>query len=55
MELEKEENVCTIWINWERRILSFHAEEGVTQRQFPTREEMFRFSVERTMEGFAIQ
>ena len=56
MDIEKEaEQVWPVWIDWDKRIVSFQEVMAFEKREFSSREEMFRFAVERTMEGFAIQ
>jgi len=56
MDIEKEETqVWPVWIDWDKRIVSFQEVKEFERREFSTHEEMFRFAVDRTMEGFAIQ
>ena len=55
METESELEVWPVWIDRERRIVSFQEAEGFERLEYPTHDEMFRFAVERTAEGFAIQ
>lgn len=56
METEKEKRqVWPVWIDWDKRILSFQEVKEFQKQEFSTREEMFGFAVERTEEGFAIQ
>jgi hypothetical protein len=56
MDIEKEaEQVWPVWIDWDKRIVSFQEVMAFEKREFSSHEEMFRFAVERTMEGFAIQ
>lgn len=53
---EKEEKtVWPVWVDWKRRIVSFREAEGFERLEYPTHEEMFRFAIDRTIEGFAIQ
>ena len=44
-----------VWIDWERRIISFQEVKEFEMREFSTHEEMFRFAYDRTEEGFAVQ
>ena len=55
MEEREEETVFSIWVNWERRVISFSEENGFEELQFPTHEEKFMFAIERGNEGFGIQ
>ena len=56
MENEKTElEVWSIWIDWERRVISFHEAEGFEKVDFRTHKEMFHFAVEKGFDGFAIQ
>ena len=56
MDIEKEaQQVWTVWMDWDRRIVSFREVKDFEKQEFSTHEEMFRFALERTMEGFAIQ
>ena len=55
MEIEREQQLWPVWVDWDNRILSFREETAFEKREFPTHEEQFQFAVERTMEGFAIQ
>lgn len=56
MEMEKEETgVWPLWIDRDRRIVSFQAEAGFERLEYPTHDKMFQFAIEKTMDGFAIQ
>ena len=55
MEKREEETVFSIWVNWERRVISFSEENGFEELRFPTHEEKFQFAIERGNEGFGIQ
>ena len=55
MEEREEETVFSIWVNWERRVISFTQENGFEELAFPTHEEKFQFAIERGNEGFGIQ
>ena len=56
MDSEKEEpQAWPVWIDWDRKIVSFQEEKGFDRLDYPTHDEMFRFAIEKTMEGFAIQ
>ena len=55
MEEREEETVFSIWVNWERRVISFTQENGVEELTFPTHEDKFQFAIERGNEGFGIQ
>ena len=53
---EKETNDgWPIWVDWEKRIISFREAAGFDKLVFPTHDEMFRFAVDKTMSGFAMQ
>ena len=53
--MEEKALVYSIWVNWEKRIISFDKAEGFQELQYKTYEEMFRFAIERGNEGFGIQ
>lgn len=53
--MKEESAVWPIWVDWERRIVSFREADGFQKLEYPTHGEMFRFAIEKTTEGFAIQ
>jgi len=55
MEETEEKSVYSIWVNWERRVISFQKADGFEEIQYPTHDEMFRFAIEKGNEGFGIQ
>ena len=55
MEDREEETVFSVWVNWERRVISFTRENEFEELQYPTHEEMFRFVIEKGNEGLGIQ
>ena len=55
MQKEEEETVYPIWVNWEKRIISFEKVTGFQELQYKTHEEMFRFAIQKGNEGFGIQ
>ena len=55
MEERDEETVFSIWVNWEKRVISFTEENGFEELRFPTHEDKFMFAIERGNEGFGIQ
>lgn len=55
MRMEEEKQVYSIWVNWEKRIISFEKEEGFQELQYKTHDEMFRFAIRKGNEGFGIQ
>ena len=55
MSKEEEEEMYSIWVNWEKRIISFEKVEGFQELQYKTHDEMFRFAIEKGNEGFGIQ
>ena len=55
MEHGKGGTVFSVWVNWERRVISFTKEHGFEELVFPTHEEMLQFAIERGNEGFGIQ
>ena len=55
MEEREEETVFSIWVNWERRVISFTQESGFEELQYRTHDEMFQFAIDRGNEGFGIQ
>ena len=56
MEDEKVlEKVYSAWLDKENRIVSFRKEDGFEKVQFPTRDEMFQFVIEKSTSGFRIQ
>ena len=55
MEERDEETVFSIWVNWEKRVISFTEENGFEEFRFPTHEDKIKFAIERGNEGFGIQ
>ena len=55
MSKEEDEEMYSIWVNWEKRTISFEKVEGFQELQYKTHDEMFRFAIERGNEGFGIQ
>ena len=55
MDEREEETVFTIWVDWEKRVISFTEENGFDELRFPTREDKFKFAIEKGNEGFGIQ
>ena len=55
MSKEEEEEMYSIWVNWEKRIISFEKVEGFQELRYKTHDEMFRFAIDRGNEGFGIQ
>ena len=55
MEQREEEIEFSIWVDWETKVISFSEENGFERVQFQTREEKFKFAIERGNEGFGIQ
>lgn len=54
-EENKEPEVYPIWIDWEKRIISFHEVKDFEKMQFSTHEAMFKFVIKKGSAGFAIQ
>lgn len=50
-----DERKFAIWVNWERKVITFRPEEGFEELRYHTREEMLRFAMKRIKEAFAIQ
>lgn len=46
---------CTIWVNWETRVVSFQKAEGFEELHYPTYDEMLHFAITKGTEGFGIQ
>ena len=55
MEEIEERTIFSIWVNWEKRVISFSQEGGFEELLFQTHEEKFKFAIERGNEGFGIQ
>ena len=56
MEKEIEEaEKWPVWINWDKRIVSFQEAEGFEKLEYPSHDEMFQFAIDITMDVFAIQ
>ena len=55
MPMKKDKKSRSIWVNWEKEILSFHPGEGFVEVHFENRNEMFAFAVEKSKQGFMIQ
>lgn len=54
MDQEKE-TVYPIWVDWEKRVISFRKAEGFLKLEYPTHDEMLAFAIEKGAAGFAIQ
>lgn len=52
---EQKEAEHLVWVDWVRRIVSFHEVEGFQVLAYPTHEEMFAFVIEKGFAGFGIQ
>ena len=44
-----------VWVDWNRRIISFHEVAGFDRLEYPTHDEMFHFVIEKGNEGYGIQ
>lgn len=55
MDTEEAENICTVWINREKRIISFRKEDGFAELNFSTYEEKLTFVIDKGKAGYAIQ
>lgn len=56
MDSEKEEvELWPVWIDWDRKIVSFQEEKCFDRLEFSTHDEMFQFAIKKTLEDFAIQ
>lgn len=56
MEEEKEiQSGYPVWVDWERRIVSFQKAEGFDEISYSTHDEMFLFAIKLIDTGFAIQ
>ncbi len=56
MEIKEEEKeVCFLWVDWEKRVISFNEKDGFEKLEYPTHKQMFEFAVEKGYAGFGIQ
>ena len=55
MSKEEKAKMNSIWINREKRIISFEKEDGFQELPYKTYDEIFRFVVRKGNEGFGIQ
>jgi hypothetical protein len=55
MESADKETIFRLWVNWNRRVVSFSEEELFEELRFSSYEEKIRFAIERGNEGFGIQ
>ena len=53
--MKEEIKTWPIWVNWNRKIVSFREAPGFERLDYPTHDEMFQFAIQQTMNGFAIQ
>lgn len=53
--MEDGKHTWSIWVDWEKRIISFRKAEGFEALRFANREEMLTFAVEKSTAGFGIQ
>lgn len=54
-EREEKRQEWPVWVNWERKIISFQEAAGFEKLVYPTHDEMFRFAIDKSMSGFSIQ
>lgn len=52
---EQQKKVFPVWVDWIRRIISFHEAEGFERLEYPSQEEMMSFAVAKGFAGFGIQ
>lgn len=52
---EEKTGVWPVWINWDKKIVSFQEADGFDKLVYPTHDEMFRFAIDKSRSGFAIQ
>jgi len=55
MEKDEKDNGFFLWIDRNRKVISFEEAKGFEQLCYPTHEEMFRFAIEKGNEGYGIQ
>lgn len=55
VEGEEEKRNHSIWVDWEKRIISFREAEGFEELKYPSHKEMFEFAIEKGFAGFGIQ
>ena len=53
--MEEQEKVYSIWVNWEKRVISFEKATGFQELQYKTYDEMLWFAIRKGNEGFGIQ
>jgi len=49
------EEKWNVWVDWSRRVLSFHQVQGFHKWEFLTHEDRMEFALQKSREGFAIQ
>jgi len=55
MEKTEEEKAFPVWVNWDRRVISFQEAEGFEVIYFQTHGQMLDFAVSKGTEGFGLQ
>ena len=55
MEEREEKTVFDLWVDWEKRVISFSKENGFEELRFLSYEEKFKFAIDRGNEGFGFQ
>lgn len=55
MKIEEEGDLYPLWIDSERKIVSFQPVDGFERLEFSTHDSMFRFAIEKSLSGFAVQ
>lgn len=55
MEKDTDPKGCSLWGDWENKIISFHKLDDFEDLRFPTQEEMLASAVEKSNFGFKIQ
>lgn len=50
----KKRSFC-LWVQWEKKIISFHKEDGFEELHFPDQTELLHYALKKSNSGFAIQ
>lgn len=55
MEDRDVREIPTVWVDWEKRVISFSRAEGFEELRFLTNKEKFQFVFAKGTDGFGIQ
>ena len=55
MEAVEKQEIPSVWVDWENRVISFSSAEGFEELRFSPNQEKFQFVFAKGTDGFGIQ